>query len=84
MVITLSKEQSPRLLKHVIRCYSRLSDNNRALQALIQCLPDQLKDDTFKTMLEDDKSTKNYWKTLMRNLSEYQVKIRLYGPKSNF
>ncbi|PRD36866.1 UNVERIFIED_CONTAM: cnot9 [Trichonephila clavipes] len=29
MVISLSKEQSARLLKHVIRCYLRLSDNPR-------------------------------------------------------
>lgn len=29
MVIALAKEPSTRLLKHVIRCYSRLSDNNR-------------------------------------------------------
>jgi len=68
MVITLSKEPSARLLKHVIRCYSRLSDNTRALQALVQCLPDQLKDDTFKNLLDDDRSTKTYWRALMRNL----------------
>uniref|UniRef100_A0AC34GNL3 CCR4-NOT transcription complex subunit 9 n=1 Tax=Panagrolaimus sp. ES5 TaxID=591445 RepID=A0AC34GNL3_9BILA len=68
MVINLAKEPSPRLLKHVVRCYSRLSDNNRALQALVQCLPDQLKDDTFKNLLEDDRSIKTYWKALMRNL----------------
>lgn len=29
MVIALAKEQSARLLKHVIRCYLRLSDNPR-------------------------------------------------------
>lgn len=29
MVLQLAKEQSARLLKHVIRCYSRLSDNPR-------------------------------------------------------
>jgi CCR4-NOT transcription complex subunit 9 len=68
MVINLAKEPSPRLLKHVVRCYSRLSDNNRALQALVQCLPDQLKDDTFKNLLEEDRSIKTYWKALMRNL----------------
>uniref|UniRef100_A0A914CGN1 CCR4-NOT transcription complex subunit 9 n=1 Tax=Acrobeloides nanus TaxID=290746 RepID=A0A914CGN1_9BILA len=69
MVLQLAKDPSPRLLKHVIRCYSRLSDNNRALQALNQCLPDQLKDNTFKQYLEEDKSTKNYWRTLMKNLN---------------
>jgi CCR4-NOT transcription complex subunit 9 len=29
MVLCLAKEQSARLLKHVIRCYLRLSDNAR-------------------------------------------------------
>ena len=41
MVIQLSKEPSQRLLKHVVRCYLRLSDNTRACEALCQCLPDQ-------------------------------------------
>uniref|UniRef100_A0A7E4UN77 CCR4-NOT transcription complex subunit 9 n=1 Tax=Panagrellus redivivus TaxID=6233 RepID=A0A7E4UN77_PANRE len=69
MVINLAKTPSPRLLKHVIRCYSRLSDNTRALQALVQCLPDQLKDETFKKQLDEDRSIKNYWNSLMRNLN---------------
>jgi len=29
MVLQLAKEQSARLLKHVVRCYLRLSDNPR-------------------------------------------------------
>ena len=29
MVIALAKESSARLLKHVVRCYLRLSDNQR-------------------------------------------------------
>ena len=29
MVVTLAKEPSVRLLKHVVRCYLRLSDNLR-------------------------------------------------------
>lgn len=29
MVISLTKDQSARLLKHVVRCYLRLSDNTR-------------------------------------------------------
>ena len=43
MVIQLAKEPSQRLLKHVVRCYLRLSDNTRACEALCQCVPDQLK-----------------------------------------
>ena len=37
MVIALAKEPSARLLKHVVRCYLRLSDNQRACEALCQC-----------------------------------------------
>lgn len=29
MVLALANEPSPRLLKHVVRCYLRLSDNPR-------------------------------------------------------
>merc|ERR1711884_961551 len=38
MVTTLQQTPSIRLLKHVIRCYLRLSDNPRARGALRQCL----------------------------------------------
>ncbi|XP_037803527.1 CCR4-NOT transcription complex subunit 9 [Penaeus vannamei] len=68
MVIALAKEQSARLLKHVIRCYLRLSDNPRAREALRQCLPDQLKDQTFGACLKDDKSTKHWLQQLLANL----------------
>lgn len=68
MVLTLAKEQSARLLKHVVRCYLRLSDNNRAREALRQCLPDQLKDNTFVNCLKDDNSTKRWLSQLLKNL----------------
>jgi len=48
----------------------RLSENERALQALAQCLPDQLKDNTFKDMLEQDRNAKNWHRTLLKNLSK--------------
>uniref|UniRef100_A0A1I7XH29 RNA polymerase subunit sigma n=1 Tax=Heterorhabditis bacteriophora TaxID=37862 RepID=A0A1I7XH29_HETBA len=41
---------------------------NSAQQALRQCLPDQLKDETFKNMLDEDKSSRHWLKTLMKNL----------------
>jgi len=68
MVIALAKEPSARLLKHVVRCYLRLSDNQRACEALCQCLPDQLKDDTFAQCLKDDRSTKMWLAQLLENL----------------
>nr|CAG4638576.1 EOG090X09A7 [Cyclestheria hislopi] len=68
MVLSLAKEQSARLLKHVVRCYLRLSDNPRAREALRQCLPDQLRDSTFVVCLKDDKSTKQWLAQLLKNL----------------
>ncbi|OWF56119.1 CCR4-NOT transcription complex subunit 9-like [Mizuhopecten yessoensis] len=68
MVLHLSKEPSARLLKHVVRCYLRLSDNPRAKEALRQCLPDQLKDATFSPCLKDDNSTKRWLLQLQQNL----------------
>ncbi|KXJ26800.1 CCR4-NOT transcription complex subunit 9 [Exaiptasia diaphana] len=70
MVLALAKDQSARLLKHVVRCYLRLSDNPRAREALRQCLPDQLKDGTFSNCLKDDASTKRWLSQLMKNLQE--------------
>lgn len=68
MVISLEKDHSARLLKHVVRCYLRLSDNARAREALRQCLPDQLRDATFTSCLSEDKSTKNWLTQLIKNL----------------
>lgn len=73
MVLSLAKEQSARLLKHVIRCYLRLSDNPRAREALRQCLPDQLKDNTFANCLKEDKSTKHWLSQLLKNLETAPV-----------
>jgi len=70
MVLALSKESSPRLLKHVVRCYLRLSDNPRAREALRQCLPEYLKDSTFANCLKDDTSTKRWLAQLMKNLQD--------------
>merc|ERR1719266_2415836 len=68
MVISLAKEPSGRLLKHVLRCYLRLSDNQRACEALCQCLPEELKDDTFASCIKDEISTKNWLALLLKNL----------------
>ena len=39
-----------------------------ACEALCQCLPDQLKDDTFAACLKEDKSTKHWLTMLRKNL----------------
>ncbi|CAL8069774.1 unnamed protein product [Calicophoron daubneyi] len=69
MVIHLAREQSLRLLKHVIRCYQRLSDDSRARDALRTCLPQQLVDGTFSNLLENDMATKRWLNQLLRQVA---------------
>ncbi|KAL7754117.1 RNA-binding protein, CCR4-NOT complex subunit Rcd1 [Sorochytrium milnesiophthora] len=70
MVLQLVETQSVRLLKHVVRCYLRLSDNPRAREALRQCLPGPLRDATFSAVLKDDITTKRCLGQLLVNLSD--------------
>ncbi|KAK4849705.1 hypothetical protein QYF36_000066 [Acer negundo] len=58
MVAALAQQPSSRLLKHIIRCYLRLSDNARACDALCSFLPDTLRDDTFSSCFREDPTTR--------------------------
>lgn len=58
MVAALPDQQSVRLLKHIIRCYLRLSDNGRAREALRQCIPDLLVNPEFTACLDADMQTR--------------------------
>lgn len=68
MVSMLSEQVSVRLLKHIIRCYLRLSDNPRAREALRQCLPEQLQDPNFTVCLKDDITTRRWLAQLLINV----------------
>ncbi|KAI0726749.1 Rcd1-domain-containing protein [Fomitopsis betulina] len=70
MVNQLVETQAVRLLKHVVRCYLRLSDNLRAREALRACLPEPLRDNTFAGLLKGDMVTKRCLTTLLNNLNE--------------
>lgn len=70
MVSALVETQAVRLLKHVVRCYLRMSDNPRAREALRACLPEPLRDNTFTGLLKGDLVTKRCLQTLLHNLSE--------------
>ena len=69
MVSILVEQPSHRLLKHIVRCYLRLSDNLRAREALRQCLPDALRDSTFAAMLKNDAATKRWLTQLVGMLA---------------
>ncbi|KAL3139641.1 CCR4-NOT transcription complex subunit 9 [Trebouxia sp. C0009 RCD-2024] len=68
MVQSLSEAPSVRLLKHIIRCYLRLSDNSRAREALRQCLPGQLLSPPFTACLKEDTQTRMWLAQLLVNL----------------
>ncbi|XP_022180529.1 CCR4-NOT transcription complex subunit 9 [Myzus persicae] len=75
MVLALEREPSTRLLRHVVGCYVRLSENSRAREALRQCLPEQLKDmSTFSDCLARDQ-TIAAWLLLLKNNLESVMPI---------
>jgi len=80
MVHHLVKHPAPRLLKHVIRCYLRLTENPRAKDALGQCLPGPLKDQTFAEQIKDDPSTKRLLVHLLKNLEPNAASVAASQP----
>ncbi|KAK9898307.1 Rcd1-like protein [Cystobasidium minutum MCA 4210] len=70
MVQQLVETQAVRLLKHVVRCYLRLSDNLRAREALRACLPEELRNATFSHLLKGDLVTKRCLASLLLALSD--------------
>ena len=85
MVGALVETQAVRLLKHVVRCYLRMSDNprqvtmptkidcklmTRAREALRACLPEPLKDGSFNGLLKGDMVTKRCLQSLLVNINE--------------
>lgn len=69
MVAVLVDIPSARLLKHITRCYLRLTDNMRAREALRQCLPDALRDQTFHKTLQDDRTVQGWLASLLQALA---------------
>ncbi|KAH0721892.1 hypothetical protein KY289_004936 [Solanum tuberosum] len=79
MVGALAEQPSSRLLKHIIRCYLRLSDEPRACQALKICLPDMLRDDTFSSCLREDPITRRWLQQLLLNVNGNRVALQAGG-----
>ncbi|XP_057809845.1 uncharacterized protein LOC131024356 [Salvia miltiorrhiza] len=79
MVIALAEQPSSRLLKHIIRCYLRLSDNLRACDALRTCLPEMLRDGTFSSCLLEDPTTRRWLQQLLHNVQAPRVAIQAGG-----
>ncbi|KAF3670529.1 Cell differentiation protein RCD1 -like protein [Capsicum annuum] len=79
MVGALAEQPSSRLLKHIIRCYLRLSDNPRACDALRNGLPDMLRDNTFSSCLREDPTTRRWLQQLISNVNGARVALQAGG-----
>lgn len=69
----ISKQIEPstvRLLKHVVRCYLRLSDNPKAREALRSCLPEILRDPSFAANLPNEDSVQKWLNALLKNIGD--------------
>ncbi|KAJ1287732.1 hypothetical protein BS78_02G033200 [Paspalum vaginatum] len=80
MVIALEKEPSARLLKNIVHCYLRLTDNNLALVALRATLPEALKNGTFDHLFIDEPATRGYLQNLLENLAAPDGEAPHPGP----
>ncbi|KAK1278649.1 hypothetical protein QJS04_geneDACA023743 [Acorus gramineus] len=69
MVQSVAESPSTLLLKYIICCYQRLSDNPRACDALRNCLPDMLRDGTFDAYLHEDPMTHRSLQRLITNIT---------------
>jgi CCR4-NOT transcription complex subunit 9 len=73
MVAVLVEAPSHRLLKHIVRCYLRLSDNAKAREALRQVLPPALQDATFAETLKNDPGATKWLGQLLRTVFPEQA-----------
>lgn len=65
MIAILVNNPNMRMLKEILRCYLRLSDNLQARNALRQCLPLSLRDNTFDLALREDATAKKWLTQLL-------------------
>lgn len=65
MVMVVSKTPSPRLLKHIIKCYLCLAKNARAREGLKKCFPSLLRDGSLLSVAKNDPATRENLRTLL-------------------
>lgn len=78
MVFQLQEQQpSLRLLKHIVRCYLRLSEHKKALEGLKQALPAPLRDGTFDGLLKEDPMTCKFAAELLLRVAQPPTDVLL-------
>ncbi|XP_022848400.1 cell differentiation protein rcd1-like isoform X2 [Olea europaea var. sylvestris] len=68
LVVGLAAHPSPWLLKHIIKCYIRISEDVRGRIALRDSLPEILMDGTFNNLLNEDPMMKRCLQHLLLNV----------------
>ena len=66
----LLERPSVRLLKHIVRCYLRLSENKTARDALKTSLPEALRDQSFSAVLRTEEVVQRWLTLLLNNINE--------------
>ncbi|KAM3337948.1 hypothetical protein P3S68_032273 [Capsicum galapagoense] len=79
MIGELVEQPSSRLLKYIIMYYFRLSDNQKARDALRTCLLDILRDTTFSSCLSEDLVTRIWLQELLQKVGGNQVALQAGG-----
>lgn len=63
-----TEKVSQRLVKHIVRCYLRISDNARAKEALRTCIPDAFREKAFIHRAISDGTTNRWLKQFLMKI----------------
>lgn len=69
MVNPSTSPPSPRLLKHVIRCFLRLAEHSKACEALKDLLPRAFTDGTFASLVHTDHAATRWLQNLVERIT---------------
>lgn len=70
MIAKMMETPSVRLLKHIVRCYLRLSEHAKAREALVQHLPSPLRDGAFTNALRGEEAVLRWLLLLNKNITD--------------
>ncbi|XP_055338155.1 CCR4-NOT transcription complex subunit 9-like [Paramacrobiotus metropolitanus] len=81
--LPLDGRNSNRLFKHVLRCYVRFSEHQRAREALRNVFPAKFQDNTFLSQLKEDRSLGQWMLTLCRNIGMSSAAVSALFPNGD-
>ncbi len=69
MIDQMSEVKSVRLLKHILKCYLRISDNKTALDGLRRLIPKALTSGILNDIIREDESAEILYNELLQRIS---------------